>query len=189
MVQRTGLMTIDDFIRLYDTEGPFELVDGERITVSPTVARHTVTLRVIFRALDSYCQSHHLGEVFQESPFVLTEDSQWVLGSKVPDVMYYEASRWTRYTENTDGWQDRPFMLVPDLAVEVVSPTDRYTDIQKKVDSYLSDGVRLIWIIDPGRKGVTLYQGASYQALAEADTLTGGDVLPGFSLPLPDLFG
>lgn len=187
MAERTGMMTIDDFIRRYDAEGPFELVNGEIVNLSPTAAKHTVVTRTIFVALYTFCAAKALGEVYQESPFILTDDSQWVLGSRVPDVMFYEASRWASYTESSPDWGDRPFVLVPDLAVEVVSPTDRYSDIQKKVEGYLVDGVQLVWVVDPARRTVAVYQAGHFDTLAEKDTLSAADILPGFSLPLADL--
>jgi Uma2 family endonuclease len=109
-------------------------------------------------------------------------------GSRVPDLMFFAAARWQKYIIDTADFEGKPFVLVPDLAVEVVSPNDLYTEIQDKVDRYLNDGVRLIWVIDSQRKRVTVYEGDHYTTLGQEMMLTEGDVIPGLSLPLANLF-
>jgi len=81
--------------------------------------------------------------------------------------------------------------LVPDVVAEVVSPTDRHTDIAAKVRRYLDDGVQLVWVVDPQARVVTAHRAGSDHSLwlsGEA-VLSGADVTPGFELPLPRLFG
>ena len=79
--------------------------------------------------------------------------------------------------------------LAPDLAVEVVSPSDSANEIQEKVNEYLDVGVRLIWVVYPIQHTVTVYAAdRAGRLLNEADTLDGGDVLPGFSLAVADIF-
>jgi Uma2 family endonuclease len=77
----------------------------------------------------------------------------------------------------------------PDLAVEILSPTDNPIDIQQKVRDYLEGGARLIWIIAPQAKTVTVYRAdGSARLLRENDSLEGEDVLPGLRIPLAELF-
>jgi len=185
--QQVQLMTLDEFIREY-TKAPFELVNGERRPIMPNVAIHQWTLRAIFRALDQLCAAQGLGEVFFEGPFVEMYGSQWVKGSRTPDLMFFSAAKWAQYTAEMANWQGKPFVLIPDLAVEVVSPNDSYVELEEKVDEYIAKGVALIWVIDPQRKRARVYQGGQETRLGENDTLTGGDLLPGLQIKLADLF-
>jgi Uma2 family endonuclease len=79
--------------------------------------------------------------------------------------------------------------FAPDLVVEVVSPSDRMTDVQAKVDDYLRAGVRLVWVVEPRARTVTAYvPGRPPRVYGEADDLDGGDVLPEFRLPVAEIF-
>ena len=79
--------------------------------------------------------------------------------------------------------------IYPDLVVEIISPTDKYTDINIKVDTYLADGVKLIWIIDPQRQTIAVYDGSDVaNTLRTDDTLTGGTTLPNFEVAVKDIF-
>ena len=186
--ERVATMTIAEFVRLYDEEGPFEFFKGEIIELSPTVFGHNVVVKRVFLALHEHAESAQAGEAFSEMPFVLVDKADWVTGSRTPDVMFIEAARLAAYCQENPDWRGKPLMLVPDLAVEVVSPTDRYSGIQDKVEGYLDDGVRLVWVIDPQRRSVTTYRGNQHTALSAQDTLAGGDVLPGFEIKVSDLF-
>ncbi|MBC7869484.1 MAG: Uma2 family endonuclease [Chitinophagaceae bacterium] len=108
----------------------------------------------------------------------------------MPDVSFFAAERIAAYVAQTPEWKERPFALVPDMVVEVVSPNDHYSEIDEKVDVYLADGVRLIWVIDPQRRKATVHTPDSDQPLhLKGDAvLNGGDVIPGFEVLLPKLF-
>ena len=183
-------MPMDDFIRQYD-EAPFELVNGERIAIVPNVVEHGVTLKRIYVALLGYEQANKNVEVYSEMPFVLTDTPDWVKGSRTPDVMVYEAARMAEYTMHTPDWKKKPFVLVPDLCIEVISPNDIYLDVDEKVEAYLLDGVRLVWVFNPRKTGVNIYGPGidQFKRLRPDGILDGGDVLPGFTLPVKDVFG
>jgi Uma2 family endonuclease len=183
-------MTLDEFIRLYDQEGPFEIIDGDKVPVLPTVARHNVTTRTLFRALDRFAEANQVGEVFSEGPFVLLDKPNWVKGSRVPDIMFFAAERLAEYQAQDPDWGDKPFVLVPDLVVEVVSPGDSYSDVDEKVDGYLRDGVKMVWVVDPQRRKIKVRLAGSMQetTLVEDDTLGGGNILPGFQMQVRDIF-
>lgn len=186
----TGAMPLAEFIRRYDEEGPFELVEGEIVAVSPGVAGPNYFAKRLFIALLPL-EERGEGEVFTEASFVLTESPGWVRGARVPDVMYYSSERIRAYRAANADWMDKPYALVPDVVAEVVSPTDRHTDITAKVRRYLDDGVRMVWVIDPQARVVTVHRAGSDHSLwltGEA-ALSGADVIPGFELPLPRLFG
>jgi Uma2 family endonuclease len=79
--------------------------------------------------------------------------------------------------------------LAPDLAVEVLSPTDRMGDALAKISMYLQAGVQIVWLVDPSSQTVTVFQpDAAPATLRTGDTLDGGSVLPGFSLPVAEMF-
>jgi Uma2 family endonuclease len=82
------------------------------------------------------------------------------------------------------------FEIPPDLAIEVLSPNDRRTDVRAKIKDYVFHSVPLVWLADPETKTVMVYRGSMRGTeLDESDTLDGGDVLPGFSCKVADLFG
>src|SRR5262249_55722885 len=129
-------MTLEAFIEAFNHE-PFEWIDGEKVVLSPSVAGPNFIAKLIFRALLPF-EDQGLGEAFTEAVFVLAYDSNWVRGSRVPDVMYYTAARLAAYRRDNPDWQGKPYILIPDFAVEVVSPTDSYSEVNRKVDAYLA---------------------------------------------------
>jgi Uma2 family endonuclease len=189
-VERVQALPLEEFVRLYDQEGPFEYIDGERVAVSPTVSGHNVTARTLLLALHPYAVANQLGEAFVETPFVLSDTPNWVTSSRVPDIMFFTAERLSAYKASTPDWQDKPFILVPDLVAEVVSPTDRYSDVLEKVARYLNDGVRVVWVVNRQLRNVVVHKAGSKQqtTLQAGDTLDGGEIIPGFTLSLASLF-
>lgn len=180
-------MPMDEFIRLYD-EAPFELVNGERIPLVPPVAEHGEVIRILLRALFAFEQLNPNFVVYTEMPVVLEDTPNWVKGSRVPDLMVYDKARFEAYKARTPDWKAKPFVLIPDLCVEVVSATDSYVDVEEKVDGYLRDGVRLVLVINPRQQTITARTPTAIMRLTADQTLDGGDVLPGFSLPIQSLF-
>lgn len=181
----TRQMSLEEYIRLSYEEGPFEWVDGERIDIMPPLAGHSHISHLIFRLLEAY---PNLGVPLMETHFALVEKSNWVKGARVPDVMFYTAERLAQYRQEHPDWREKPYLIAPDLAVEIVSKHDRFAEIDEKVADYLRDGVRLIWVIDAHRHKVVVYSGQQQQRLSEQDALSGGDVIPGFSVPVASLF-
>lgn len=185
-------MTLEDFMQLYSDEGPFELIDGERIALAPQITRSGRIGFRLARTLADHVEKHGLGEIFTEVPFIIATEKRgrWVKGARVPDVMFIGAERLAALAQEVPDWESKPMLLVPDLAVEVVSPTDRFSDVLKKVERYLSDGVRLVWVIDPAERIIIAYeQGSDQQTrLAGKSVLSGGEVIPGFEVALEVLF-
>lgn len=72
------------------------------------------------------------------------------------DVLHSRAPCSIRYKAENPDWRDKPFILVPDLVVGVISSSDKYTEVAAKVDKYLEDGVRMVWIADPKRRTMTV---------------------------------
>ncbi len=185
---RTG-MPLAEFVERYNRQ-PFELTGGEVVNLAPNVAGHRWVVQRLFLALHGYLTTRQAGHVAIETPFVLKDDVDWVKGSRTPDLSFYHAERWAAYTTSTPDRKEKPYILVPDLAIEVVSPNDRYSEIQDKVDGYLADGLQVIWVVDPQRRTVVIHTADSDQQTIrrDSDVLADDDVLPGFSVPVKSLF-
>lgn len=181
-------MPLDEFIRSYDA-APFEFIDGERIPLVPPVAEHGDVIRLLLEALFSYKQVNPNFIFYIEMPFILEAVSNWVKGSRVPDLMIYDKARWQAYQAETPDWKAKPFILIPDLCVEVISANDSYLDVDDKVARYLDDGVRLIWVFNPRQKSVTVHTRGQITRLSEDETLYGGEVLPEFAVSVAQLYG
>lgn len=187
---RVEKLPLEEFVRLYDQEGPFEIIDGERIFMSPIVQSHNNASSNLVWALMSWLNPRNLGKLYIEAPFVLVYNQNWVTGSRVPDMMFVSAVRLEGYKDNNPDWESKPLVLVPDLVVEIVSQTDRYSDVDAKVDRYLEDGVKLVWVLDPQRRKVSAHQLNSNRPLmlSGEDVLTGDDVIPGFEITVSKIF-
>lgn len=133
-----------------------------------------------------------MGEAFVEVTFIRPQDfdSNWVRGSRVPDVTYFAQERIEAYQQVVQDYDAKPLMLIPDLVIEVVSLNDSYTDINDKVKRYLQDGVRLVLVVDAQVKTIAVHVPDSNQItyLSGDAVLSGGEVIPGFELKLSELF-
>jgi Uma2 family endonuclease len=185
-------MPLDEWMRRYDEEGAFELIDGEVIPVHPPKFGHSNLSNTLAFRINSLTLPKKLGEAFVETAFVLPDnaESDWVKGSCIPDVMFVTTQRLADYKAQTPDWADRPLAIVPDLAVEIISANDHYTDVNRKVAGYLKDGVKLVWVFDPKQKTVAIYSAGSKisTTLSENDTLSGGELIPGLELSIKELF-
>lgn len=102
---------------------------------------------------------------------------------RAADVLFISAARFQQV--RSKSYLD----IVPELVAEVLSPDDRWTDVEQKLRDYFSAGVKLVWVINPETQSVFVYRSIkNVQVLEEADTLVGEDVLPGFSVKIADLF-
>src|SRR5215207_2695612 len=117
MVEKIAGMTLDDFIRLYEEEGSFELIDGERVHSSPNVIKHNLTGKRPLSAFLRHEQTHQAGELFYETPFVLIFSPNWVTGSRVPDLMFVTSARLEQHRSVNPSWEEMPLVLAPDLVV------------------------------------------------------------------------
>lgn len=163
-----------------DVEGTCELVEGKLI-VTPTVHRHGVMAGRLMLALVSFVEEHDLGTVGG------TDVGFWMKSGnlRAPDVYFVSTER----ARSLEVDVDRFFPAAPDLAVEVLSPSDRAQDIEKKVIEYFDSGAQSVWIVDPQAKTVAVHHPeADPILLVGSDVLTDESVLPGFSLSLARLF-
>jgi len=176
------LITAEEFIEVCNGQ-PSELVKGEFIAMSPGGGTHgKFTLR-IGRIVADFVDEHDLGEVFgAETGFILFRNPDTV---RAPDFAFIATERLHLIAEVFDEF----LPIAPDLVVEIVSPHDRWTEIEAKVNDYLRAGVRLVWVMNPSTKTIHVYHGFSQvKVLTSDDTLDGADVLPGFSISVASIF-
>lgn len=178
----TRLLTVEDLANLGDTPGRHDLIRGELIRMSPAGARHGELALSIGGYLWSYVREHALGKTYAaETGFILARNPDVLLA---PDVAFVRTDRLP-----PDDEQKGFLNLAPDLVVEVVSPSDRQADGHAKVIEYLRAGVQLVWVVDPVNRDVSVYlPDRTSRILTGDDVLDGGTVLPGFQLPLPEVF-
>jgi Uma2 family endonuclease len=171
---------------------PIKLSDGEIIEMSPTISWHSIVLDNARSILDAEITGKKLGRVFVETTYILPDATlkNWVKGSRVPDVMYYEHARFVAYLKANPDWKDYPFALIPDLVMEVLSPNDRYSDVMRDVNNYLSDGVKIILVLDADKQTVVMHTPNAAQALVlgRADMLNLHDLLPDFAIRVSAFF-
>lgn len=187
---------LDEFIRSYD-EAPFELIAalhpegivGERILLVPPVAEHGEVIRLLSLAIILHKFDSPDFVFYLQMPYVFEDSPQWIKAVRSPDLMIYDITRFQVYQAETPDWKAKPFVLVPDLCVEVISANDSYMDVADKVARYLSDGVRLVWVFNPRQKTVDTHTQESVAHLKENDSLDGGDVLPEFTVSVAALYG
>jgi Uma2 family endonuclease len=173
-------LTAEEFLTLPEGDRKLELHDGRVVDVSPASHRHSRIQKRVLRKLDDWCEARGLNEPLPELPCRLSTGRV-----VVPDVGYVcDPAR--SLAADEAGVLAGP----PDLAVEVVSPTDRPADVREKVQWYLDDACPLLWLVDPQRRTATIYRpGVATRHLSEGHALDGEDVLPGLRLPLVDLWG
>lgn len=183
MVLSEQLYTADDIWEMAgDNDKHFELIDGVIFDMSPTGFLHGIITNELARIVSNHIRENKLGIVTAaETGYKLTDKT--VIA---PDIAFVRADRVP--TEPVEGY----LPLAPDLAVEVMSPSNTAGEMSRKVDLLMQHGTQLVWIVHPTTKAIDVYakedDKVNVNFLKDNDTLTGGTVLPNFSLKLTDLF-
>jgi Uma2 family endonuclease len=178
---KSKLITAEEFEQ-FANDTRCDLIQGELQPMPPLPgARHGILTFDFAFEIGAYVRAHKLGRCFAaETRFIIERGPDTAIG---PDFAFISRERLPKRIPK--GF----LALAPDLVLEVRSPTDRQRAIQEKVARWLQAGVRLVWELDPATQTVTVYRAdARPQKLGRDDTLSGEDVLPGFSLPLRQLF-
>jgi Uma2 family endonuclease len=178
----TKLMTAEEFMALPDDGWRYELIRGVPHRMSPAGMEHGEVGSEIHFALKGHVDPRGLGRVYgADTGFLFERDPDIV---RAPDVAFVRAER-VPPREQRRGFSP----VVPDLAVEVVSPSDVAEEVAEKVAFYLDHGVPLVWVAYPTPQQVAVHRpGRSPLLLGVGDVLDGGDVLPGLRLPVADIF-
>jgi Uma2 family endonuclease len=180
MTATTHITTAEQLLQAGDI-GPCELVRGELIMMSPAGWQHGYIAARVLALLYNHVHAHALGDIHTaETGFRLARNPDTV---RAPDVAFVAAKR-------ARGVDKRGFFPgAPDLAVEVLSPSDTAGRLQEKIQDFFRAGTLLVWVVDPEKKTVTIYSpDAPMRVLSGAGTLSGGKVIPGFELVVDEIF-
>src|ERR1051326_2027008 len=170
LMKLKGPVTIEDMLRMPKDGRKYELVDGE-ILVSPAGMRHSEIAARITYILATFLEKSPLGKVYSDNVGIILPDRNL----RSPDVTF------VRIEKLPGGKSPKSFgELVPDLTVEVLSPSDSLMQVGRKIGEFLECGVPIVWLVDPDRETVTIYRSLSQtEQLGSEDTITADPVLPG----------
>lgn len=180
-IATTSRITPEELLKLPDGER-YELVDGELVEGVMSGESVWVAGR-LFRRIDEHCEALGSGIALTDgqSYQCFPDDEDRV---RRPDVSYVRAGR-----ISLDQFEHGHFRIAPDLAAEVVSPNDLFSDVERKANEYLTAGVKLVWVLNPETQTILVYRPDGTMAhLSAKDDLDGETVLPGFQCPVRSLF-
>jgi Uma2 family endonuclease len=186
MATTTRFVTDEELLQAPRDGQKYERVDGE-MRVSPAGARHGAVSVALSARLWTFVTDRKLGHVFESSTGFRWPGRKPETPDNVrsPDVSFVASGR---FPDERGPVGFIPF--APDLAVEVLSPNDRWSEVLEKVGEYLGVGTRLVWVIDPETRTAAVYRSATdVRTLGETDALEGEDVVPGFACALKDVLG
>ena len=182
MSTQKTLLTADEFYHLYaHKDGKYELVDGEVVEMAPVRRRHGRTAINIGAAFHNYCRITGAGWPEVEVGYRVRSGPDTVRG---PDVSLVLSA------ESEDDDQENSFVIgAPDIAVEVVSPSNTVAEMERKVREYLAAGSQQAWVVYPATRRVVIHH-ADGRVITYTghDVITDEELLPGFSLPLSEIF-
>ncbi len=188
MIAEKRLYTVDDVWQLCQApeyEHVFlELIDGELLEMTRPNRPHGLLASNISGHIWLYLQSHDIGELSSETGFHPPDDRDTLLG---PDVAFL------RHERLPQPPSQRFVAAMPDLAVEILSPSETYASARRKAEIYLLNGTSLVWLVLPASREVEVCRlaaagGVDIKLVSRDGTLSGEDILPGFTLPLRQLF-
>lgn len=178
--------TRDDLRALYELPGNedkrLELIDGEIYEVPSGTLLHSIIIKLLWKLLVIFTDDHKLGETFGDG----TEYNLPNGNTVIPDISFVAAERMPALTE-------RFMYIAPDLAVEVVSPSNTQDILRKKIKGYLESATRRVWLVYPEDREIQVYWQqedgiTAYRTLGVGDALSGEDVIPGFTVSVADIF-
>lgn len=183
MTTRTRPVTAEELLRKPDDGFRYELVKGELRKMVPAESEHGYVDLKLGSLLDNHVEEHKLGRVYAaETGFWISSNPDTV---RAPDAAFVSRER-----VETVGRVEGYWPGAPDLAAEVVSPNDTHTGVTEKALAWLDAGSRMVLVVDPLQRTVTVYRSLDdIRVLTEDATVDGGDVVPGWRFPVADLFG
>jgi Uma2 family endonuclease len=184
MTIETRRTTAEELLRMPDDGFRYELVRGELRKMPPAGSEHGTIAMDIGTSLNNHVKANRLGKIYAaETGFLLASDPDTV---RAPDVAFVSRERVEEAGRVRGYWPG-----APDLAVEVVSPNDTHAQVTEKALAWLEAGCRMVLVADPERRAVTVYRSRSEIRIltAEAgDVIDGDEVVPGWKLPVTELF-
>lgn len=156
-----------------------ELVDGQIVEWDVTTLRHGSVIALLTIIIGGFVRERRLGQLVDADALVKIQSSEH--DARGGDLIFY---RRDRFPANVDAPATD---VAPDFVVEVLSPSDRATMVEAKIDDWLRAGVRLLWYVN-ARSGLTMvYRAGEVQRVQPDQVLDGGEVLPGFTLRMADV--
>jgi len=179
-IEKPAFITGQELLEMGDI-GPCELVEGRIEKMSPVKMPHGKHEMRFARYLGNFVEEHHLGEVNGGEVGIYTRrNPDTVRGA---DLLFISHARLAKTTPG--GFLD----VAPELVVEILSPSDRWSNVRKKLREYFEIGVMVVLILEPEEQVISAYRSLTdVQELSINDTLILEDILPGFELPLANLF-
>ncbi len=176
------LLTAADLLALYSNGIRGELIRGIISETTPATGEHGEIVVYLGWALQTFIKPRRLGRITGSDSGILLERSPDTV--REPDIAFFSADK------IPPGVRIRGYYQVPpDLAVEIASPTDSAAAINDKALMWLRYGARLAWTLHPDQRRLDIHTpDGAVQSLTDGDTLTGGDILPGFTCPISDIF-
>ena len=174
--------TASELFEMPDDGFRYELVKGELRRMSPAGTEHGAIVWNLSGLLAPHIKAENLGQGFgAETGFKIASDPDTV---RAADIAFVGRERIPETGIPKNFWP-----LAPDLAVEVLSPGDTFSEVEEKVKDWLGAGVRAVWVVNPGQRSVSVYRSATDVALlSEADEIDGGEVVPGFRCKVSEIF-
>ncbi len=170
------LLSVEEFLRLPEpVDAHYELVEGELVTVSPGMFRHNHVRDTVLFLLKLFLQERKLGTVVSEQSFHLFANT-----IRVPDLAFVRTGRNLPLDELPEG--------APDLAVEVISPSNTPREIDQRVSDYFSAGCKRVWLVYPEHREVYIHGLAGVSRRRGDELLEDSELLPGFSVKVSNLF-
>lgn len=170
--------------RSKDDEPLYEIIDGQKVELPPMSYFATLTATILTVEIGVFLKTSHLGHLATETLFHLALP---VNRNRRPDLAFVSYQRWAkdRKKDHTEiAWD-----VTPNLGIEVVSPNDDASELLDKIAEYFEAGMEQVWVVYPHQSVVYIYQSLKdVHGLTRSDVLDGGTVLPGFRLPLSELF-
>jgi Uma2 family endonuclease len=156
----------------------FEMIDGELVEMPPMSEEASWIGGQLFAAINEFCMVHNLGRVYPQETVFRGFPGERITIRK-PDAAFVRKDRLAPRPSKKD------LAIPPDLAAEVLSPTDAAVDVNRKIEQYLVAGVRLVWVVDPDTRMVFVFRSnGTVSKVRETEELDGEDVLPGFRCPV-----
>jgi Uma2 family endonuclease len=173
------LVTAEELERMPE-DARFELWDGQLVPMNPPASAHGKIVIRLGSLLDQHVRRYQLGVVMAESGYMLRSNPDTVFG---PDVSFIRGDRLS------GGIPDGYWTGAPDLAVEILSPSDRAGAVRRKIDEYLLRGTPMVLVIDPQKQTATIHRaGHAASRLSNADALDLSDVVDGFRCAVREIF-
>lgn len=175
------ILTDQEYMALPEQEGRYEFINGEVINIGNSGMEHGHIALFLGGAIEFYVRSKKLGITCDSSTaFTLKSGNK-----RSPDVSFVGRDRLQGLKRLPKGF----FQGAPDLAVEVISPNNTFEELYSKLVEYFANGCRLAWVVNPDEQSVLVYRHPQPDRLLKmSDTLSGEDVIPGFEMPVAELF-